>query len=338
MDKKATIYEVARRVGVSTATVSRVLNNSPNVSADTKAKVQKVIRELNFSPQVTARKLALGKPQMLGVIVPSFTTPYYNEVLKGIKDEIKRVDLDIMMYNTGSKNPEKGMVSFFDRGMADAFLIISIDIQEDVHKRLAATNVPVVLVNSVHPSYHSFGMNDYRGGYLAGQHLIEQGFQSIGMIDSALQLKASKERKKGFLKALEENDIEIQDKFFVRGDTEKHAGYTEEAGFEAIHKLERLGEFPRAIFCSNDTQAVGAMYALSKLGQNVPDDVAVMGYDNIKLSKYLDLTTIDQKMYDVGVKAIRRMKQLLERPGDKEKPRQDTIDPILVTRGSTVRK
>lgn len=338
MDKKATIYEVARRVGVSTATVSRVLNNSPNVSDETKKKVQQVIEELNFSPQVTARKLALGQPQMLAVVVPSFTTPYYTEVLKGIKDEIKRVDLDIMMYNTGSKNPEQGLLSFFDRGMADAFLIISIDIPDDVHRRLKATNVPVVLVNTVHPQYHSFGMNDYRGGYLAGQHLIEQGFESIGMIDSALPLKASKDRKNGFVDALQAKGRAIEERFFVRGDTEKHAGYTEEAGFEAIQKLHALGTFPRAVFCTNDTQAVGAIHALSKLGKKVPDDIAIMGYDNIKLSKYLDLTTIDQKMYDVGVQAIRRLQQLVERPGDKEKPRQDTIDPILVSRGSTVRK
>lgn len=338
MDKKATIYEVAQRVGVSTATVSRVLNDSPNVSDKTKAKVEKVIKELNFSPQVTARKLAQGKPQMLAVVVPSFTTPYYNEVLKGIKDEIKRIDLDIIMYNTGSKNPEEGIMSFFDRGMADAFLIISIDIHDQVDEHMQASNAPVVLVNSVHPNYHSFGMNDYRGGYLAGQHLVEQGFESIGMIDSALQLKASKDRKKGFVDALEENGIAIKDPFFVQGNTEKHAGYTEEAGFEAIQKLETLGEFPRAIFCSNDTQAVGAIHALSKLGKKVPDDIAIMGYDNIKLSKYLDLTTIDQKMYDVGVRAIRRMQLLLERPDDKQKPRQDMIDPILVSRGSTVRK
>ena len=338
MNKKATIYEVARRVGVSTATVSRVLNDSPNVSDDTKAKVEKVIKELNFSPQVTARKLAQGKPQMLALVVPSFTTPYYNEVLKGVKDEIKSIDLDIMMYNTGSKNPEEGIMSFFDRGMADAFLIISIDIHEQAHQHMQATKAPVVLVNSVHPEYHSFGMNDYRGGYLAGRHLIEQGFKSIGMIDSALALKASRSRRKGFVDALEEDGIPIEDNFFVRGDSEKHAGYTEEAGFEAIQKLEALGTFPRAIFCSNDTQAVGAIYALSKLGKKVPDDVAIMGYDNIKLSKYLDLTTIDQKMYNVGVEAIRRLQQLLERPGDKAKPRQDTIDPILVSRGSTVRK
>lgn len=332
-NKKATIYEVAKEVGVSTATVSRVLNDSPNVSDDTKKKILKVIKELNFRPQVTARKLAGGKPQMLAVVVPSFTTPFYNEVLKGIKDEIRDVDLDIMMYNTGSRNREKGMQRFFDRGMADAFLIISIDINEEVHRQLQATQIPVVLVNSTHPAYNYYGVDDYKGGYIAGEHLARQGFRSIGMISSALETEASTDRKQGFMDALHEHDLEVADEFFVKGDTKKHAGFTEESGFEAISKLEKLGRFPEAIFCSNDTQAIGAIYALSKLGMEVPDDIAVMGYDNIKLSKYLDLTTVDQKMYTIGVQAIRRLTEIIERPVDK--PYQTVVSPVLVERGTT---
>ena len=335
MTKKATIYEVARRVGVSTATVSRVLNDSPNVSEDTKKKVQEMIEELNFSPQMTARKLARGKPQMLAIVVPSFTTPYYNEVLKGVKDEVQQLDLDIMMYNTGSQNREEGLIRLFDRGMADGFLIISIDLNEEAHGRLKSSEAPTVLVNSSYEGYHSFSMDDYRGGFIAGEHLAQQGFNTIGMIDSPLADEKSSPRKKGFLDGLKKHDCEITEDFFVQGTTTKHAGYTEESGFEAIYKLNERGRFPEAIFCSNDTQAVGAMHALSKLGMNVPEDIAVMGYDNIKLSKYLDLTTIDQKMYSVGVKAIRCLQQLFEKSG--EKPHQQAIQPVLVERGSTSR-
>ena len=335
-NKKATIYEVAKRVGVSTATVSRVLNDSPHVSDDTKAKVEAMIKELNFSPQVTARKLAQGKPQMLAVVVPSFTTPYYNEVLKGIKDEMQDIDLDIMMYNTGSRSREEGLLRFFDRGMADAFLIISIDINAEVHQRLQGMQTPTVLVNAEHPEYHNFSMNNHRGGYIAGEHLVKQGFKSIGMIDSAVESKTSAERKRGFIDALQQHDIEVRDEFFVEGDSKKHSGYTEESGFEAIQKLEARGSLPEAIFCSNDTQAVGARYALSKIGKSVPDDIALMGYDNIKMSKYLELTTVDQKMYAVGTAAIKRLHQLFERPDDE--PVAKVIDPVLVERSSTVPK
>jgi LacI family transcriptional regulator len=127
--------------------------------------------------------------------------------------------------------------------------------------------------------------------------------------------------------------IPVHKKFFITGESTKHAGYTEEAGVEAIFQYDRMGEFPDALFCSNDTQAIGAYHALNKLGMKIPDDIAIMGYDNIKFTRYLDLTTIDQKMYTVGVKAIRRLADLIRH--SQEGKIQEIIDPILVPREST---
>ncbi|SMO38162.1 LacI family DNA-binding transcriptional regulator [Gracilimonas mengyeensis] len=334
--KKVTIYEVAKRAEVAISTVSRVLNGSENVSKATKEKVEKAIQELNFRPQVSARKLASKEPQMLAIAVPSFTTPYFNEVLKGVKDEIKKMDLDIIMYNTGSKDPEEGVQNFFDRGTADAVILLSINLSPKVHELIQATQTPAVLVNSSHPSYNYFMLNDYQGGYLAGEHLVKQGFQRLGMITSILETSTSKERIRGFKDALKNYKMEIDKELFMSGDTTKHGGYTEEAGFEAIYKYEKQGKFPDAIFCSNDTMAVGALYALSKLGMDVPEDIAVMGYDNIKLSKYLELTTIDQKMYTIGVQATKRLAEIITKPDDQLY--QTTINPVLVQRGSTENK
>lgn len=333
MSKKVTIYEVAKQAGVAISTVSRVLNGSENVSKATKEKVDKAIKELHFRPQVSARKLASKEPQMLAIAVPSFTTPYFNEVLKGVKDEIKKMDLDIIMYNTGSKDPEEGVQNFFDRGTADAVILLSIDVSDTVHELIQATQTPAVLVNSSHPSYNYFMLNDYQGGYLAGEHLVRQGFESLGMITSIVESRTSKERIRGFKDALKNYKMKIDNDLFMSGDTTKHGGFTEEAGFEAIYKFEKLGKFPDAIFCSNDTQAVGAIYALSKLGMDVPEDIAIMGYDNIKLSKYLELTTIDQKMYTIGVQATKRLAEIIEKPDDELY--QTTINPVLVERGST---
>lgn len=335
MAEKPTIYEVAKQVGVSTATVSRVLNDSPRVSKDTKRRVLEVIEELNFTPQMAARKLATGEPQMLAVVVPSFTTPYYNEVLKGIKDEMANIDLDMIMYNTGSKNPEAKMKQFFDRGMADAAIILSIDVPDDIHEQLQTNKIPTILVNKKHPDYDYYQVDDYQGGYQAGTYLAEQGFESIGLISAAYESPSSVKRKEGFMDALEEKEITIDDDFSVRGESEKHSGFSEEAGYEAIEKLDRLGRFPEAIFCLNDTLAIGAMYALSRRDIQIPDDIAIMGYDNIKLSKYYDLTTVDQKMYTIGVNAIRRLTEIIEAPG--KELHQENIAPELVERGSTQR-
>lgn len=333
MNKKVTIYEVAKSAGVAISTVSRVINGSHNVSEETKIKVTKAIKELNFRPQVSARKLASKEPQILAVAVPSFTTPFYNEVLKGVKDEIKDMDLDIIIYNTGSKNPEEAVHNFFDRGTADALIIISIDITDDIHEVLESTQTPVVLVNSKHPSYNYFMVNDYKGGYMSGEHLVKKGFERIGMISTATKSNSSMERERGFKDALKNYKMDVADKFFVTGDSIKHGGFTEEAGYEAIQKYKELGEFPDAIFCANDTQALGAFHALNQLGIKVPQDIALMGYDDIKFSKYMDLTTVNQKMYKVGVKATARLGQIIK--NRESKLEQVIFDPELIERGST---
>lgn len=334
--KKITIYQVAQRAGVAISTVSRVLNNSPNVSQSTKDKVNKAIKELNFRPQVSARNLASRKPQMLAIAVPSFTTPYYTEVLKGVKDEISDLDLDIVIYNTGSKNPEEGVENFFNRGTADTIITISIDITDTVHQQLQSSEVPIVLIGSSHPMYNYFDLNNKKGGFLAGEHLVKQGYKRMGAILPAVQTKASQLRHQGFVDALKEFKMPVEEKFFIRGESTKHAGFTEEAGFEAIYDFDKLEEFPDAIFCGNDTLAIGAYHAISKLGMKIPDDIAIMGYDNIKFTKYLDLSTIDQKMYSVGVEATKRLAQIIR--NDDQQKVQKTIDPVLIPRGSTQSK
>jgi LacI family transcriptional regulator len=332
-NKKITIYQVAQRAGVAISTVSRVLNNSPNVSEKTKEKVNEAITALNFRPQVSARKLASREPQMLAIAVPSFTTPYYNEVLKGVKDEIKDMDLDIIIYNTGSKNPKEGIENFFYRGTADAVITISIEITENVHRYLESSQIPVVLIGSTHPSYDYYELSNRKGGFLAGEHLIKQGYNRLGIIKPIVKTKAAFEREQGFIDALKEFKMPIEEKFFVSGESTKHAGFTEEAGFEAIYEYDKMGEFPEAIFCSNDTQAIGAYHALTKLGIRIPEDIAIMGYDNIKFTKYLDLTTIDQRMYSVGVMATKRLAEVIRHGADRKV--QQYIDPVLVPRNST---
>jgi LacI family transcriptional regulator len=336
MSKKVRIYEVAKKAGVAISTVSRVLNDSPNVSEETKEKVQKAIDELNFRPQVSARKLASKEPQILAVAVPSFTTPFFNELLKGIKDEIRKMDLDIILYNTGSKDPEEAVINFFDRGTADALVLLSIDVSETVHKHLQSTHIPIVLVNSAHESYNYYVLNDFKGGYMAGEHLVKQGYERMGMITTPVETRSSTERERGFKDALRNFKMPIDKDLFVTGDTTKHAGFTEESGFEAIYKYKEMGKFPDALFCTNDTQALGALHALSKLGMRVPEDIAIMGYDNIKLSKYLDLTTMDQHMHKIGSLAIARLAEIIK---DSESPLvQEMRNPILVERGSTAKK
>ncbi len=330
MSKKTTIYDVAKKANVAISTVSRVLNDSPYVSHETKTKVQKAIDELDFRPQVNARKLAKREPQMIAVAVPTFTTPFFNEVLKGVKDEIKDIDLDFIIYNTGSVNPEEQFKKFLERGIPDAILAFSIEIDDEIHRILKSFTSPVILIGANHSHYNYFYWDNYQGGYLAAEHFVKKGYKKIGMIRSHSKSQISDEREQGFRDALKKHNLEMDENYFVSGITTKHAGFSEEAGYEAIKIYRDREAIPEAIFCSNDAQAIGAIHALKEIGKRVPEDVAIMGYDNIKISRFLGLTTIDQKMYDVGIKAIKRLAELIKDPD--QEPKQSIIKPILIER------
>lgn len=333
MPKKTTIYDVAKEAGVAISTVSRVLNDSPYVSEGTKSKVKVAIEKLDFFPQVSARMLAKRQPQIVAVAVPTFTTPFFNEVLKGVKDEINKLDLDFIIYNTGSTDPEENFQRFVDRGIPDGLVVFSIDINEKIQKRLTDYDIPVILVGANHPSFDYFYWNNYRGGYIAGEHLAELGYQDIGFIRSHTKSSVSDERERGFRDALKEHHIELDDRHLVTGITRKHAGFSEEAGYEAIKILRERDAIPEALFCSNDAQALGAKYALDEMGISIPRDMGLIGYDNIKISKYIGLTTIDQAMYDVGIRAIQRLSQRYK--NNDIETRQTVIEPELIIRNST---
>ncbi|MEX0927800.1 MAG: LacI family DNA-binding transcriptional regulator [Balneolales bacterium] len=333
MPKKTTIYDVAKQAGVAISTVSRVLNDSPYVSMKTKNRVKAAISDLHFHPQVSARNLARQKPQIIAVVAPTFTTPFFNEVLKGVKDEIKDSGLDSIVYNTGSDDPEGNFKGFLDRGIPDALIIFSINIDDEIHERLKDMPIPVVLVGSNHTGYNYFWWDNYKGGCMAAKHLVDQGFQNIGMIRKHSHSTVADDREKGFRETLIKLGKPLQEDYIVAGITKKHKGYSEEAGSEAIHILHNRGKMPEAVFCSNDAQAIGALHALDELNLNVPKDIAVMGYDNIKISKFINLTTINQKMYDIGVLATKKMESLIADSG--QQVEQHVIDPELIVRKST---
>lgn len=333
MPKKSTIYDVAKKANVAISTVSRVLNDSPYVSDETKGKVKSAIEELRFRPQVSARNLARRTPQIIAVAAPTFTTPFFNEVLKGVKDEIKNTDLDFIIYNTGSDDPEGNFKDFLDRGVPDALIIFSIEVDDEINLRLKELPIPVVLVGSNHKEYNNFWWDNYKGGCMAAGHFVEQGYKKIGMIRKHNKSLVADDREKGFRDTLINLGSPLNDDFVASGTTKKHKGYSEEAGYESIYTLKKRGTMPDALFCSNDAQALGAMHALNELGLRVPEDVAVMGYDNIKISHFIGLTTINQKMYDVGILATKRMEDLIKRPN--QPIEQHIIEPELVVRKST---
>lgn len=335
--KKTTIYAVAKEAGVAISTVSRVMNGSDNVSERTRERVERAIQELNFRPQTSARRLASQQPQMIAVAVPSFTTPFYNEILKGIKNEMSNHEMDIMLYNTGSKDPQAAAENFFDRGTADAVLMISIPLSDALSAQITSSGIPTVLVGAKHPDYSYFYLDNYRGGRLAARHFAERGYTRPGMIVPKTPSRAAEERMRGFFDELHEANLSVTPSYIVSGLSTKHAGFTEENGYEAAEKIIGLmtggDPGPDGVFCTSDTQAMGAIHAFRRAGVDIPSEIGLIGYDNLKLTKYLDLTTIDQHMVAIGEQATR---QLMTELGEANVEKVQVVEePEVIERSST---
>jgi LacI family transcriptional regulator len=330
---KRTIYDVASEAGVAISTVSRVLNASDEVSPETRARVEAAIEKLEYRPQRTARNLAQQQTHSLAVVMPSFTSLFYVEVLKGVKDELRARDIDLLLCNLGSENSYDTLNRFLNRGAVDALMLTSLPVGEDLERELRKLHAPVVLVGMKNDAFDCIFWDDIHGAEKATKHLASQGHERIGMITADPASYLSEMRVLGYRRGLEACNLAFEPELVVSGDTRKHAGFSEEAGYEGLCKLLDLEKPPTAVFCASDVKAFGACAAARDAGLSIPRDLALVGYDNIKLSRYLGLTTIDQKMYDVGRRATIRLIEHLQ--GEPHELIREEVRPELIVRRSS---
>ena len=330
---RVTIYEVADEARVAISTVSRVLNGSPEVSDATRSKVQAAIEKLQFQPQRIAKSLAQQATTSLAVALPSATSLFYVEILKGVKDVLRDRDIDLLLCNLGSSNPEQTLQRFLGRGAVGGLLLVSLPIDAALSEQLLRMHAPVVSIGGRNADFDSFWWDDEAGARIATEHLLGLGHRRIGFITSQAWSFAAEPRLRGYRSALESAGIAFDPELVAVGTTTKHAGFSEEAGAEAMASLLRLDDAPTAVFASSDVQAFGAWAYARDNGLVVPRDVSIHGYDDLKLSRYLDLTTINQQMQSVGRQATER---LLSRMGSRSDERLDLeISVELMDRGST---
>ena len=341
---RVTIYDVADAAGVAISTVSRVLNDSPEVAESTRKRVQTAIETLRFQPQRTARSLAQQTTTAIAVAMPSSTSSFYVEILKGVKDALRERDIDLLLCNLGSQQPYATLQRFLNRGAVDGLLLVSLPIEGELGERLARMNAPVVLVGTraetagdgAEPAALAFDTlwwDDAAGARRATEHLIGLQHTRIGLLSSHAWSYNAAPRIDGYREALAAAGIGFDPDLIVTGQTAKHAGYSEEAGAEAMEELLALDVPPTAVFAASDVQAFGAWAFARDHGLRVPRDLSVVGYDNIKASRFLDLTTVDQQMKTVGRIATER---LLARMADPSGGRiAEEIAVPLVVRGST---
>lgn len=297
---RATIKDVAKKAGVGVGTVSRVINNSTAVSHQTREKVKTAIDELNYHPNENARRLSLGKTYTVSVMAPFFTRPAFVERLRGLESVFAESDYDFIIYNVDSAmSRDKYFKELSRPERTDGLLIMSIIPHEEHIQKFLDLKVPTVLVDADHPDFTRVLIDDLDGGYQATKHLIDLGHRRIGNISDHLKqtpfnYRSVLQRHQGYRNALEEAGITFRPDYFMQCDVDK------DVAKETAVKLLSHPHRPTAIFAYSDTHAFGVLQAAEMLNIKVPEQLSVIGYDDIELSEYLHLTTMRQSLFDAG--------------------------------------
>lgn len=327
----ATIRDVAKEAGVGVGTVSRVINGSSAVSEATRQKVLEAIDTLDFSPNLVARRLSLGKTQTIGVIVPYFTNPSVVERLRGVVSVIAASEYDMVLFDVETvARRETCLRDVPRRRQVDGLLIVSLELTNKEVERLERTDIPTVLVDARHPDLNQVVVDNVEGGYIATRHLIDLGHRRIGYISDFLNDPFNspvRDRFTGYMMALEEAEIPFRPEFH------RQARHGREEGRKMTHDLLDLPTPPTAIFAYSDTQAIGVLEAARERSLTVPADLSVIGFDDIEAAEYLNITTIRQSLYESGVKGS----QLLIKSMDDsfQSPQQLLLPTKLITRRTT---
>ncbi|MFZ0544684.1 MAG: LacI family DNA-binding transcriptional regulator [Candidatus Promineifilaceae bacterium] len=295
----ATIRDVARKAGVGVGTVSRVINGSPAVSKATRQKVLDAIETLDFSPNLVARRLSLGKTQTIGVIVPYFTNPSVVERLRGVVSVIAASDYDMVLFDVETVvRREACLRDVPRRRQVDGLLIVSLELTNEEVERLDRSDIPTVLVDARHPDLNQIVVDNVEGGYTATKHLIKLGHRRIAYISDFLNDPFNspvRDRFIGYKRALDEAGISF------RPDYHRQSRHGREEARKMTHTLLDLDEPPTAIFAYCDTQAIGVLEAARERSLSVPADLSVIGFDDIEAAEYLNITTVRQALYESGV-------------------------------------
>jgi LacI family transcriptional regulator len=334
MAKRATIRDVAQRAGVSLATVSRALNDSPLVNEETKQRVVEAAGELDFAPSLSARRLSLGKTQTITVVTSFLTRPQAAERLRGIDAALTDSEFDLVIYNVETVEKRNQYFKTLPlRQRTDGLLVVSLPPPEDVVPRLERADIPIVFIDA-HENTSGLPRvlgDDERGGQLATEHLLGLGHRRIGFIGDEFAnpfgFTSSRDRFAGYTRALTDTGLVPAAEDLALG---AHGRY--EARDLAAAMLSRADR-PTAIFAASDTQALGVLAAAQDLGLHVPDDLSVIGYDDIEACDFVGLTTVRQHLFESGRQGAQLlMAEIVERAAP---PRVVVIPPEIVRRRTT---
>ncbi|WP_322798464.1 LacI family DNA-binding transcriptional regulator [Thermoflexus sp.] len=328
-----TLEEIARLAGVSRSTVSRVINHHPSVRPEVRERVWRIIREVGYQPHAAARNLATRRSQIVGVVIPEalpkfFSDPYFPAVLRGISDALTERGYHLMLSLLSPQQEE----DFYQRALrgrlVDGIIVISAQITDPLIRQAYQEGLPVISVGRYpqEPGVSYVDVDNVGGGRMATDHLLRLGRRRIATIAGPQTRAPGIDRLEGYRAALRAWGIDPPPEWIAEGD------FTEIGGYVAMRRL--LSARPDAVFAASDLMAVGAMKAIREAGLRIPEDIAIVGYDDVELARFTDppLTTVRQPIYELGRIAVRLLLSQLEE-GARE-PQQVVLPTELVIRAS----
>lgn len=302
---RATIKEVAKKAGVSIATVSRVLNDSGVVQDETRRIVEEAARDLKYSPNVNAKGLSESKTETLGMLLPDLHGAFFSEVIRGSDITARQEGYHLLVSSSHNDKSEIEAAMRAMHGRVDGLIIMSPLIDAETLNANLPTSLPLVLLNCTvrDQTVEALNVDNYQGSYDMVRHLAGHGHSRIALITGSEGNIDAEERKRGYRAALDDAHLSFKPELEVQG------SFNEESGYRAVKHLLGIRERPTAIFASNDSMAIGAMSALRTLGVRVPEEVAVAGFDDIPIAKFMkpSLATVRVNMSELGLLSVKRL-------------------------------
>lgn len=294
--RAVTIQDVAKAAGVSVSTVSRVLNGKVDVAQETQDRILSIIDDLGYTTNLAARSMRSQKKNLIGLIMPDIAYPFAIEVMKGVNRAIAESEFDLLVYTTGDvrksgrASAEQKYVSLLTNSISDGVIIVA-PVEGEFNLDAPIVSIDPSIQNPNYPAVHA---TNYQGSMDAMQYLFDLGHKRIGYIGGRVELESSNRRLQGYIDSLTKAGIPVDESLIAAGD------YTTETGVSGARKLLSSNTPPTAIFASNDQMAMGVLQVAQEMGLRIPEDLSLVGFDNIPESKYLGLTTVDQFISEMG--------------------------------------
>jgi LacI family transcriptional regulator len=331
------LKDIADELGVSIVTVSKALRDRPDIAKATKLKILEHVKRMNYRPNLTARSLVTGRSFLIGLVVPDLIHPFFSEIAKALSATLRKKDYFLIVSSSESDPTlEQQEIEHMLAHRLDCYVVASCQHDPEPFRKFSEGGVPLILLDRSFPGYacNFIGVNDRRVGELATEHLIEQGCTRIAHIRGP-DTNVGNRRAEAFHETMQRYGLPVPDGYVIPGG-EAGGSIGEERGKHAMDAVLALKPRPDALFCFNDTIAVGAMVRAYEAGLRIPEDMAIIGCGNYHYSSKLrvPLSSVDQRAAEIGERTAKMIISQLEKPVP-ARPRTVVLDPKLVVRASS---